>query len=256
MENNKGITVLMPTYNCIEYVDSAILSILSQTRKQFKLLAYDDYSSDGTYERLQFWSSVDPRVVSRRPFNKNEGYIELLNQMLSDAKTHYVARQDADDISMPRRFEFQFDFMNSSPRAVLCGTQGVNIIEDEGGHIVRDYPWESQIVNPIASYSDPANALIREHHRFIHGSMLAVREAVKKVGGYDTTLAPVEDWYLSLKLSEVGDVFVLPELGYVRRIHSRNVSRGHPNKPSAIRKIVDRFGLPKDKDYKTRPKHL
>jgi glycosyltransferase involved in cell wall biosynthesis len=243
MEKTDNVSILMPTYNCVKYIDAAVLSIVAQTHQQFTLLAYDDHSNDGTFDHLKFWQGIDLRIRVRRPFSRNVGYLKLLNQMIDDTDTKYIARQDGDDISYPGRLESQLSFMKSHPNASLCGSQGGNIIDREGNRISFNYPWESQFVNPIASYDMSVNQLMRDHHRIIHGSMFSTVEAFRCVGKYDESLAPVEDWDISLKLAQIGDVYVIPRKLYLRRIHDDNVSKGHPNKANAIAIIKERYGL-------------
>lgn len=245
----------MPTFNAIEYVDASILSLLAQSFREFRVLAYDDHSDDGTFERLQFWQRVDERITVSRPFSSHSGYIELLNQGIEDSNAQYIARMDADDISIPRRLELQFSFLESTPTAVLVGSQGENIIQNERVRISTDYPWESQFVNPVSSYTHPVNDAMMTRHRVIHGSMFMRRAEVKQVGGYDPELEPIEDWDLSLKLGQRGEVYVIPEVLYLRRIHDMNVSKLHPNKERAVGIIKSRYGIQVDVQS-TRPTHL
>ena len=42
--------------------------------------------------------------------------------MIKISKGEYIARMDADDISLPERFEHQVNFMNNNPDYIVCGT--------------------------------------------------------------------------------------------------------------------------------------
>ena len=224
------VTILLPTFNAVTYIDATILSLLSQTKKNMQILAYDDHSDDGTYERLCFWSTVDQRITSRRPFSSNYGCCHLLNQMIDDTHTYYIARQDHDDMSLPQRIQTQFDFMETKKDAVLCGTQMLSIIENEQNRIADDYPWESTFINPIASRDTPIDSVLKERPRIIGGVMFGIRNVIRKVGSFDQQTFPVEDWDMNLKLLQEGRSYVLPQILYLRRIHDRELkSQTHRN---------------------------
>ena len=245
----------MSRANAVRYIDTAVLSLLSQIRSDFRILAYDNHSTDGTFERLLFWQKQDDCLCVSKPFSEHQGYVQLLNQMLNDTTSDYVARQDADDISLPHRLDVQYSFMEEKCGAVACGTQGFNIIEREGGRISSDYPWESRYVNPVASYNVPVNQALKKWHRVIHGTLFGVRDAIRQVGGYDEGLEPIEDWNLALDLSQIGDVYVLPQVCYLRRIHDDNISKNHPNKEKALQIIINRHNL-NSEAQSTRPNNL
>jgi len=69
------------------------------------------------------------------------------------------------------------------------------------------------------------------------------KNSIRSVGGYNAELAPVEDWDLSLKLSMIGSIYILPEILYVRRLHNNNTAKDHPNKNKAIEEIVKNYKL-------------
>jgi len=235
------VTVFLPCYNCEKFIDICLMSLLAQTYKDMVIFAYDDFSNDSTLEHLYFWQEYDKRIVVKRPFQEQVGYIRLLNQMLLDTDSEYVCRQDSDDWSLPRRIEIQQTFMDNRNDCVLCGTKGKNIWEDTNKICV--FPWERDYVNKIASYERPINEFIRSEHRIIHGSMCIKTEYLLNIGGYDDDLEPVEDWDLSLRISALGNIYVLPEVLYIRRLHGRNTAKNHPKKKLAVDKIVQRHGL-------------
>lgn len=201
------LTVFLPCYNAEQFIDVCILSLISQTSRDFIVFAYDDNSTDSTYEHLLFWQEVDSIIQPKRPFEQRHGYIKLLNKMLFDADTEYVFRQDADDWSLPSRFTKQLD-IECKNDCVLCGSQGKNLWHEKSKIIT--YPWEEIYVNPIASYEQPVNHLLQIQHRLIHGSMCMKLDTLHKLGGYDESLIPVEDWDLSLRAAHLGNVYVIP----------------------------------------------
>src|SRR6478609_1964644 len=99
------VSVLMPVYNAQRYLTAAVESIRGQTFRDFEFIIVDDGSTDRSGEILRKFAAEDPRIkLISRP---NTGYVVALNEALSCARGEFVARMDADDISLPARFERQ-----------------------------------------------------------------------------------------------------------------------------------------------------
>ena len=107
------ISVLMPTYNGEKYIREAIESILIQTYDNFEFLILDDGSQDKSYEIVKEYANKDSRIYAFKNA-KNMG-IEYSTQKLQDAaKGEYIALMDHDDISLPKRLEYQLKFMENN----------------------------------------------------------------------------------------------------------------------------------------------
>ena len=118
MPSDPVVTVLMPLYNGEHYVREAVVSILRQSWKDFELLIIDDGSTDTGPEIVT--AMRDERIVLlRNP--SNMGVAATLNRGLEAARGHYIARMDADDISLPDRLERQVRFMDEHPDVGISG---------------------------------------------------------------------------------------------------------------------------------------
>lgn len=113
------ISVVMPAYNAEKYIAEAINSILSQTFTDFEFIIINDASIDSTKEIIE--SFQDSRIILINN-KQNQGVANSLNIGISAARGKYIARMDADDISLPKRFQTQFDFMEQNPNIDICGT--------------------------------------------------------------------------------------------------------------------------------------
>lgn len=132
------ITVLLPVYNGDQYIGEAVRSVLSQTFTDFKLLVIDDGSTDRTAEMLADFA--DPRLrIIRLP--KNEGRVTALNIGFLESRSEFIARMDADDVCLPRRFERQVAFLDARPDVAVCGTW---IREFGGGRHVHRLPTQPE----------------------------------------------------------------------------------------------------------------
>lgn len=120
------VSVIMPTYNAEKYLREAVDSILNQTFADFEFLIIDDASRDKTRAILHEYQDTRIKVID----GPCRGISAALNLGLDMAEGEYIARMDADDISMPRRFEKQVKFLDTHPEIGLCGTLAMMFTKD------------------------------------------------------------------------------------------------------------------------------
>ncbi|MBF0428194.1 MAG: glycosyltransferase [Magnetococcales bacterium] len=124
------ITVLTSVFNGALYLDAAIESVLAQSFTDFEFLLIDDASTDATPALLAAWARRDSRIVLvRNP--SNLGLTKSLNKGIRLARGEWIARQDADDISLPQRLEKQMAFLANHPEVGLLGTGSI-LIDSQG----------------------------------------------------------------------------------------------------------------------------
>lgn len=112
------ISVIMPTYNAETYVREAIESILNQTFADFEFLILDGGSKDKTIEIIESYN--DDRIK----IYKNCGTIpQSLNKGIKEATGEYIARMDADDISLPNRLKKQLNVLQKNKDIAILGTK-------------------------------------------------------------------------------------------------------------------------------------
>jgi glycosyltransferase involved in cell wall biosynthesis len=121
--NTPMISVVMSIYNePIDWLQKSIDSILDQTYGDFQFIIVNDNPKSVTNrELLEAYRTKDQRIHVLLN-HENIGLTKSLNLGLHKATGLYVARMDADDISLPSRFEKQLQFMNSNPDCIACGT--------------------------------------------------------------------------------------------------------------------------------------
>lgn len=129
---NPIVTVIMPVYNAKRYVGEAIESILRQTFVDFELIIIDDGSEDTSVEVIKQYT--DPRI--RFYLNeKNIGSAATMNRGMDLARGKYIARMDADDISLEKRLEKQVFFLEANKDVGIVGAW-VRVIGDK-----KEYVW-------------------------------------------------------------------------------------------------------------------
>lgn len=108
--NRKLVTVLLPVYNAEKFLREAIDSILNQTYHNIEFLIINDGSTDKSEDIILSYKDKRIRYV------KNECNLKLiktLNKGIDLAKGEYIARMDADDISLPSRLQKEVDFLET-----------------------------------------------------------------------------------------------------------------------------------------------
>lgn len=177
------LSVVMSVYNGEKFLSEAVSSILNQTLRDFEFIIIDDGSTDKSLEILNKFAGVDERI--KLISWENKGLIYSLNEGVKMAQGEYIARMDADDISIPNRLEKQLKYAQEKGLAV-CGTWASMINEDGEDIGIMDYPPS---VKGIKSYT-------LSHNPFIHSSVIFRKDVFEKVGGYNKRFKYIEDYEL------------------------------------------------------------
>ena len=113
------VSVVMGCYNSEAFIREAIDSILSQTLKDFEFIIIDDGSTDKTVEVVKSYNDSRIHLIQNQT-NRGLGYSLYTGVKMSRGK--YIARMDADDISLPYRLERQVDFLSTNPDYLIVGS--------------------------------------------------------------------------------------------------------------------------------------
>ncbi len=117
---NPKVSIVLAAYNAEAYLKECIDSLLSQTFSDFELLIYNDGSNDNTKGIID--SYCDNRIIVNH-LSKNRGVVFCSNLGLKNAKGTYIAKMDADDISLPDRLKLQVEYLDRNPDVGLLGAQ-------------------------------------------------------------------------------------------------------------------------------------
>ena len=208
---NPKVTVLMSVYNGEKYLNEAIDSILGQTFKDFEFSIINDGSTDRTAKVLKSYQDPRIKIINNE---KNIGLTKSLNKGLKMAKGNYIARQDADDISMPERLKKEVEFLEQNRNVGLVGTDYFMINEKgEAVHIVKCLNGSRELKTKLL-----------EGNQFGHGSVILRRECIDKVGTYREEFKFAQDYDFYLRIAEVYDVANISEPLYKWRINIGSVS--------------------------------
>jgi len=211
------VSVLLPVYNCPQYVGAAIESILAQTFEDFEFLIIDDGSTDETPAVLHKY--VDPRI--RHVRQDNRGLAATLNVGLEMSRGALIARQDQDDLSHPSRLQKQLEFMRKNVGCALLGT-GAEILEGDRrcGRFHR-HPTSNARLRYELLFNNP----------FVHSSVMLRKNIVTELGGYSTDRErqPPEDYELWSRIARRAEIANLEELLLFYREVPGSMSRVGPS---------------------------
>ncbi|MBQ0030428.1 MAG: glycosyltransferase [Bacteroidales bacterium] len=157
---NNIISVLLPVYkkdNPI-FFEESLASILGQTYQDIKVLVGVDGPVDGELSEKLKQIESDARVEVIR-FKENRGLACVLNDLVARSRelgVEYLARMDADDISMPDRFEKQMKYLEAHPDIDVTGGKIEEIDQngDKNGKAVQ-YPLTHEDCRKFFRYRDP-----------------------------------------------------------------------------------------------------
>lgn len=151
--NKPKISVIMSVYNSFNFLSESIESILDQTIDNIEFIIIDDGSTDNSQNIIKKYINKDSRIILINN-DLNIGLTKSLNKGLKRARGKYIARMDADDISLPERLEKQYSFLENNPEVFLIGTN-YQFIDRNGFH--------TPAFDSIASHDNISNELVHRN---------------------------------------------------------------------------------------------
>ena len=134
-ESTPRVSVIIPVYNCPDYVGQAIKSVLDQTYQDYEVIVIDDGSTAETYQALQpYMDSI------RYIYQQNQGVASARNKGIEMAQGELIAFLDHDDYFLPNKLALQVACFDAQPEVgiVHSGWRRVNA----KGEAIKDVePW-------------------------------------------------------------------------------------------------------------------
>lgn len=212
------ISVIMSTYKEDErLLRESIESILNQTYRDFEYIIILDYPDNDVHKSvIEEYALKDDRIHFYIN-EKNMGLTDSLNRGLSLCHGEYIARMDADDISLPDRLERQMKYLEKNHYDLIGGI--TEMINENGSllYSIKSVPTDSKKINKALRYSQC----------IAHPTWLGKKEVFEKNAGYrhmplcedyDFTLRAVLNGFVISNLNE-------PVLKY--RMTSNSISRSN-----------------------------
>jgi len=239
------VSVLIPCYNVEKYVEESVNSILNQTYTNLEVIAINDCSTDKTGELLDKLASKDARITVVTN-EENLKLIRTLNKGIALCKGEYIARMDADDISLPTRIEKEVDFLERHSDHDIVSTQF---------YAFRSENPNKKDLNHSPVHDDQLRAYMLFRSGICHPAVMIRKRIFTELGlKFELEYLHVEDyalWSEAMYKTKLGNL-VEPLLLY--RVHQHQVSSLHEdlqtdNKKKVFRIHCQHLGLPFDDEF-------
>jgi len=210
------VSVILPTFNRLQYLREAVDSVFAQTFRDWELIIADDGSDSETAAYLMTLADL-PRVKLLRLLHTGNPSA-VRNAALRTARGQYVAFLDSDDVWLPTKLDIQLAAHAANTASRWSYTALTRI--DASGNLMRDglglrwVPYNGAIFEQLLTF-EAAVAM---------PTVLADRRLVEQVGGFDEEQPFYEDYDLWLRLSLLSDVIAINEPLALVRNHSEHYS--------------------------------
>lgn len=213
------VSIVIPTYNCLDYLPKAIGSVLQQTHQDIELIIIDDNSNDGTSTYLA--SIDDDRIITLSTLGV--GAPQARNLGIEKATGEFIAFLDADDFWFPEKIERQLEFHQRYPEMAMSFTNYEHLTEDYEV-IVDCFSYWSQFQNREEQFINIDNPLefIIENNVIGTSTVMVKADVFSQTDSFNADIKYGEDWELWLRMSENHQIGVLNsvEVGYLMRATS------------------------------------
>jgi len=205
----------MPTYNCGQFIEEAINSILAQDYKNLEIIVVDDGSTDNTENIVERF--IDTRCTTSpipdiRYFRKeHSGISETRNMCLEKAAGEYIAWLDADDYWLQGKLQAQIKYFEEQPECEIVFTRFTNIIQ----HKLLENNAISENEFKIADIS-----------KYYFVSSLAKKKIFDRCGNFkkEHIIGEDVDLLYRLKSYNINMDNLIDKVYYVRRLHGNNIT--------------------------------
>src|SRR4030042_116337 len=207
------ISIIIPTYNCGNYIEDAIESVLCQTYRNFEIIIVDDGSTDNTREIVKRYKVSYPQQI-KYIYQQNKGASASRNRAIQEATGEFIALLDADDELVPHTLEKCINALSSSG-AEWCISDLWHI---ENG--IKEV-FKSEVPNERYLY----NILICD---FIRRTPMFFKKSLLDIGLYDERLKARVDWDLNIRLIKAGKKFIyINEPLYIYKIRKKSIIKNN-----------------------------
>ena len=206
-------TVLLPVRNGGRWLGETIQSLENQTFKDFELLVIDDGSTDNSIDIIKQSNLQHIRII----LGPQQGLAKALALGVNESKTEIIFRQDQDDISLPSRFQLQYNFLEENKDNVAVGS---NIV------LINEYGEKTKVVKkPITNNAIRLSLTVE--CPLIHPAVAFRKSAVLGAGNYWSPSSDPfpEDFHLWSRLIKKGKISILSKRLVKYRLSSNGISR-------------------------------
>jgi glycosyltransferase involved in cell wall biosynthesis len=208
------VSVVIPAYNSHNFLPIAIESVLAQTHLVMEIIVVDDGSTDETKVVCAGYPTI------KYIYQTNQGAASARNTGISASTGDFLVFLDSDDYLFPEAIEIGIDCLNASPdKGFVFGSYLFKSINPDGSYTTQKLSDDPPIV---ASYA----TILAAQHKIQCATVMLRRTAIESVGGFDPSLAVMEDLHLFLKIARIFPIDFHGRVVSEYRYHGNNLSSG------------------------------
>lgn len=210
------VSICMPTYNNEKFIFEAINSCLNQSYQNIEICISDDKSTDKTFEIVKEFANLYPKKIKLYQMEKNMGDKSIaynVNKAFGMCEGKYIAILEGDDSMLPCRIEKQVKFLEDNPSVFAVHHDLIVYDEISGSVIEKKWTLRNRKVS--------SKELVL-YKNYVFTPTLMFRNIDVK---FDPAIKRKLDWYLMVKLSEVGEFFFQDEKLTKYRLHENNITK-------------------------------
>jgi len=157
MNNEDLVSIIMPAYNCGDFIGVTLDSVINQTYKNWETIVVDDCSTDNTAEVVQEYINKDNRIKYHK-LVKNSGAAVSRNEAVDLASGKYMAFLDSDDVWFPDKLTKQIGFMKENDYGFSCTSY--TKIDEQGEYLNRTIIAQSRRDYDGVLKTSPGNSTV------------------------------------------------------------------------------------------------
>lgn len=239
-----SLSVVIPCYNAERWIDATLRSVLQQGWPgPLEVLVVDDGSSDQSMACVQRWPA--PVHLLTQP---NAGVAAARNRGITAAQGDWVAFVDADDIWLPDKLQAQWAMLAQQPEARMAYSAW------HVWHCLEPDPSPALVAELQAAATDAARwagpsgwiypELLLDAEVWT-STVIARRDLLGELGGFDMTLRIGEDLDLWLRASRITPILRVAAPLALYRMHPTSITKGAPDRnyqANVIESALRRWG--------------
>lgn len=217
------VDILLATFNGARFIEEQIESLFRQTYRNWRVLARDDGSVDGTIEILRRYAERHPdQFVLITDNDGNLGYIGNFARLMEQSTATHVALCDQDDVWLPHKLATTIEKMESlerahGPRTPLLVFTDLKVVDEKLGPVCRSL-WEFGDLDPAVC--GHFNMMLLQN--VVTGCTIVMNRPLVGLCLPIPGPALAHDWWIALVASAFGQSCYLSDQTVLYRQHGEN----------------------------------
>lgn len=224
------VSVLIPTYNHLEFVAETLESALSQTYPDVDIIVSDDGSTDGTPDLVEDYAARHPDKVTLLRSERNAGLAANFNRALDARTGEFYAWLAGDDVMLPERVARQVERLRASPDAAGC-VSDAEVFESDTGRVLGRF---SEMYNGRRRLREGGVELWLRPGYYVLPSTFLIRSSAASPHGYDPRLRHANELVNDVEVFRQGRCVAVQDVLVRYRRHPGSVTAAPSLTPAGL----------------------